>query len=81
MPRGSATKSEYHTSQNRAWSYRARAAVNDAIPRAQRSSWSEPITVPSNVDDHPAVACAARLHADAIAVRGERWVTITSASG
>ena len=55
--------------------------MNVSSPRAQSESWSAPITDPEKTEDHPALACAARLHADAIAVRGERWVTITSASG
>ena len=39
------------------------------------------MTGPVKVVDQPADACAARLQAEAIAVRGERWVWITSASG
>ena len=40
-----------------------------------------PMTSPTNSSDCPAVACADRLHDDAISVRGARWVCTTMASG
>ena len=81
VPTGSATRSSYQTSWNRAGSRVARSAVNRSSPDAHSSSWSRPSTFPVKTEDQPADACAARLQTEAIEVRGARWVWITSASG